>query len=315
MSEKNVNSQPVPAPSGLGLLRPGAMVLLALGLGLAFEVFFYKRAPGLSILLWLALGVGAAVAVAATERTRLSVGAALLLALILALAGMTYLRLEPLTVFLDLVLALALFTLVARLARHDRLLDLGWLDIGWTLVAVPLEAWIRPWPVLGDVWTRNVRERGSRKVVFSVLRGVALALPILVVFGALLGAADLVFGDFLEAALRWLDLERLADWAARGAVIAIVGLFCLGILIIAYRAHSARPLIGKDRPWIEPFLGFTEAAMILGALDLLFVGFVGVQFAYLFGGEANIHAAGYTYAEYRAAVSASWSPSVSSAWG
>lgn len=298
MSENNVNSQPASAPSGVALQRPGAMVLLALGLGLAFEVFFYKRAPGLSVLLWLALGVGAALAAAATERTRLSLGAAFLLALILSLAGMTYLRLEPLTVFLDLLLGLALFALVARLARHDQLLDLGWLDMAWTLVAVPLEAWIRPWPILGDVWARNVRERGSRKVVFSILRGVALALPIVVIFGALLGAADLVFGDFLEAALRWLDLERLADWVGRGAVIAVVGLFCLGILAVAYRTHEERPLIGRDRPWIAPFLGFTEAAMILGALDLLFVGFVGVQFAYLFGGEANIHAAGYTYAEY-----------------
>ncbi len=38
--------------------------------------------------------------------------------------------------------------------------------------------------------------------------------------------------------------------------------------------------------------------IVLGAVDLLFALFVVVQFRYLFGGEANITAAGYTYADY-----------------
>lgn len=285
-------------PNSFGLARPAGLLLLALGLGLAFEVFFYGRRPGLSVFLWFLLGVAAALAAAAMERTRVSLGAAILFFPLLALAGMTFLRLEPLTVFLDVVLALGLYALVARLIRHGQLADLGWLDLAWSLVGVPLEAWLRPWPVVGDLWTRRVRERGSRKVVFSILRGLALTVPVVVIFGALLGGADLVFGDYLEAALRWLDLERLADWAARGAVIGLVGLFCLGILIVAYRPQEPRRLLGKDRPLVAPFLGFTEAAVILGAVDLLFMAFVAVQFAYLFGGEANIDSAGYTYAEY-----------------
>jgi hypothetical protein len=45
-------------------------------------------------------------------------------------------------------------------------------------------------------------------------------------------------------------------------------------------------------------LGFVEAATLLVALDLLFLAFVWIQFAYLFGGRANITVEGYTYAEY-----------------
>jgi hypothetical protein len=37
---------------------------------------------------------------------------------------------------------------------------------------------------------------------------------------------------------------------------------------------------------------------VLGAVDLLFLFFVLVQFRYFFGGQANISAAGYTYSEY-----------------
>jgi hypothetical protein len=47
-----------------------------------------------------------------------------------------------------------------------------------------------------------------------------------------------------------------------------------------------------------PRVGFVEAATILAAIDLLFVAFVLVQFAYLFGGRDTLDLAGLTYSEY-----------------
>ena len=45
-------------------------------------------------------------------------------------------------------------------------------------------------------------------------------------------------------------------------------------------------------------LGLIEVATLLISVDLLFLVFVWIQFAYLFGGQANITLEGYTYAEY-----------------
>jgi hypothetical protein len=45
-------------------------------------------------------------------------------------------------------------------------------------------------------------------------------------------------------------------------------------------------------------LGSTEAFIVLGSVDLLFAFFVGIQFRYFFGGQANITAAQYTFSEY-----------------
>ena len=49
---------------------------------------------------------------------------------------------------------------------------------------------------------------------------------------------------------------------------------------------------------MPPFLGFTEATVVLGAVNLLFISFVFIQFQYFFGGQTNISVEGYTYAEY-----------------
>jgi len=57
-------------------------------------------------------------------------------------------------------------------------------------------------------------------------------------------------------------------------------------------------LIGEEKPLVSPFLGFIESSIILGSVAILFTLFVVIQFQYFFGGQANIHIDGFTYAEY-----------------
>jgi len=286
------------AASGGGVRRTVALSLVGLGLGIAFEVLFYGHPPGLSFFVFCALCLGAAALGAGLERLRPAASAWLAAALALLFAASTFQRQEPLTVFLGVGFALFYLAVVVRVFRFGRLFRFGWIDLAVAFFWVPLEAWIRPWGTVGDAWRRTVRERGGRRVFFSVLRGLLLSLPLVVVFLALLSSADLVFGDYVADVLRWIDLERLADWTARAVVILASGLYLLGALVAALRDPGDRRLVGEDPPLVRPFLGFTETTIVLTLVNLVFLLFVLVQFAYLFGGQANIHVAGYTYAEY-----------------
>jgi hypothetical protein len=272
--------------------------LIGLGLGVAFEVLFYGHLLGVSFPIWVALCIAGLVAAAAIEAVPLRLGRLLLAVPILFLAAMTSLRLEPLTVFLDVALTLALLALWVRTFRTGRLADFGWLDFGLATGWVPIEAFVRPWPTLGIVQRSLIAEKGGRSGLFATLRGVILAIPILAIFLVLLSAADLVFGGYVEAALRWFDLARLADWAGRGLVILIVSVFSLGAIVAALKDASNRRLIADSGALVKPFLGFTEASIVLVSVDVLFALFVIVQIAYFFGGEANVTAAGFTYSEY-----------------
>ncbi len=285
--------------SAPGVIRaPVALTLIALGLGLAVEVLFYGHPPGISFFLWTALCVGAVLIAARVEAVRVAGSAWLVMIPVLFFAAAVFFRQEPLTVFLSVFLTLFLLALMVRVFRFGRFGRLGWVDMAVAFLWVPIEAWIRPWPVAAEAWSRTVRERGGRRVGFSILRGVLLALPVLAVFLALLSAADLVFGDYVEQALAWIDLASLADWTARAFVVLASALFLLGAVVAALREPGERRLIGEDPPLARPFLGFTETAIVLSLVVAVFLSFVAVQFAYLFGGEANIDAAGYTYAEY-----------------
>jgi hypothetical protein len=282
--------------SGFG--KPVWLAGGALILGLAFEVLFYGRPLGISFPIWTWLCLGALIAFGIMEGigpSPLTIGLSALTAL---LAILPVFRTEPLTVFLDVVFVLAGLALIVRDYRHGDLLSYGFLDFGLGLIIPPLEAWLRPWRVLSEARSRLFRERGSQSTLASVGRGLLLAFPILVVFLVLLSSADLVFGDYVSKALSWLDLSRFFDYLGRLTVILFVGLFCLGAFVAALHLGEKRNLIGAETPMLAPFLGFTEATVVLAAVDLLFALFVIVQFRYLFGGQANISAAGYTYSDY-----------------
>jgi hypothetical protein len=278
--------------------RPLAAAAAAALLGLAFDLFFDQRPIGISLLLFALLAMLALFGLAVLEGRRPSWSARWLALGLSFFAGMVAVRREPMSVFLDAVLFLGLLALTVRVFRSGGLARFGWIDQALALAWVPVEAVLRPWPVLGTVQHRLAMDRGGRGRLMAVIRGLLLGLPVLVVFGLLLSAADIIFADALRQALSWLDLERLLDWGRRLVIILVVGVYLLGGLAAALRSPGQRRLIGEESPLVKSFLGLTESGIVLGALDALFAGFVFVQFAYLFGGQANISATGYTYAQY-----------------
>ena len=271
---------------------------LGLCLGIAVEILFYGHPLGISVLIWATLCVAALLLAARSYGASAARSSVWLAAPILFFAAMPFLRLEGLSVLLSLAATVGLLLLWVRTFRVGDLFAFGWTDFALTWLLVPLEGWIAPWPVLGTLQQRMLSNRQGRAQAMAILRGVLLAFPILVLLIALLSGADIIFADRVEEALRWLDLERITEWIGRGTVILLSGLFSLGCLVQALRPLGSRRLAGEAEPLVRPFLGFPEATVVLSGVNLVFGLFVAIQFTYLFGGAANITAAGYTYAQY-----------------
>jgi hypothetical protein len=175
--------------------------------------------------------------------------------------------------------------------------------------------------------TRTALHQALRRSA-PVLRGLAIAVPLVVLFAALFASADAVFDRLVRQALGWrIDLD-LAGVADRAAVITVVAWLAAGLLALAAArlpalAGSRWPthaIPGGGRPGErslgaasagamprESRLGSIEATTVLLVLDGLFAMFVVLQLAYLFGGRST-PARGLTYAEYAAGLllSSSW---------
>jgi hypothetical protein len=282
----------------LEITKPLQLTAIALILGFAFEILFFDHRIGISFfILSTACGIGL-LASSYLEGHRPRLRNAIFFLPILFFSFMTYFRAEPLTVFLDVIGTLILFTLWVRDFRLKRIFDYGFIELLVSLIYVLVESWIKPWKVLGETQRKVFKEGERRSVVLGVLRGLILALPILVVLLGLLTSADLVFADRVRDALDWLDLERIAEYGGRTLFVIVGTIFFLGAIVAALQDPAGRKLIGEEKPILKPFLGFIESIVISGLVDLLFASFLFIQFRYLFGGVANINAAGYTFSDY-----------------
>jgi len=125
----------------------------------------------------------------------------------------------------------------------------------------------------------------------TVLRSALLALPLLLVFGALLSSADPVFGSLLS--LPNLDLgEVISHLVIAGVVAWIIGGWLYGALM------DERAVV-RVRDGMPITLGSIDITIILGCLVALFGLFVGVQIRWFFGGEQLVRSTtGLSYAQY-----------------
>jgi hypothetical protein len=150
-----------------------------------------------------------------------------------------------------------------------------------------------PLLLFGDIEWKEVAHTGGLRRAIAVGRGLLLALPLLFIFGGLLMAADAVFAGIVNQILHeyfndlfiHLFVTGYCAWMAAGL---LRGIFLGKELVVR---NIARPKSLR--------LGGLETGIVLGLLDLLFLGFIVVQFRYFFGGAAQLGTyTKLTYAEY-----------------
>lgn len=273
----------------------------ALGLGWLWDFLFWKHTPGINFALYVAVCLIVTLIVLGQNGYWPSRKSIPWFLLTLLFASVTFLRAEPLTVFLVILmtfLAGSIWTITYRGGRWIEYTLRDYLYNGLvlisSLVAGPVILAVRQ-PQEGQSPKIEEDSRALAKARRrAILRGVLLALPILAIFTCLLASADLIFAERLSHIAELLfDWERLA----RLMVILIIAYLLMGMFLHAAQ-KSTEEQVSENGRIFPPFLGFTEASIVLGSIIILFALFTVVQIKYLFGGETNIGIEGYTYAEY-----------------
>ena len=285
-------------------VKPSVHILLvALALGWSVDLLFYGKALGISVFLFVLLLMAALFGLGRLEEVRPVRHNLWLLAPLVFFASMVFVRANPFVTFLNAVASLALLGLVAHFYAAGHPHRLGLIGYPIVLLRTAGNALVQPAPLVSaSVNLEAARQRGGRNLL-PVIRGLLLALPVLVIFTVLLASADLVFADYLEDLFSLDILPDLLEWLWRGVIILGSAWFLAGGLTYAL----GRSQTSDDQGALEKALGslaqvvrlgFIEVATVLISVDLLFLVFVWIQFTYLFGGRANITIEGYTYAEY-----------------
>ena len=259
---------------------PAAGRIAATGAALLAAVAIPGNPPGLGLAL-VAWAIAAAVVLCRPRQREPE--AVVLAVLALPLASMAALRDAGWVVALDLLAAGCLGS--AAVARAE----------GWELLAAPVRAVGRMGAGLSALRPPGgTRQRLDR--LAPALRGVVVGAGLLVVFGTLFASADAAFAQLAGRLTPDVDLALVPLRLLTAMVVLafVGGLIGLGPRFAAERSGDGDGAEPRGRR-----LGRTEWITALSMLDVLFLAFVLVQLAVLFGGRDYVlETVGMTYAEY-----------------
>lgn len=270
------------------------IILVSSILGLLFDLLFDGKAPGISVVIYSSLVLGATLYLANLYKQRVSRSLYMVSPAILFFSVMVFMRASSFLAVFNILLSMYLFTVVFRLVRHPvkKLSDyqvLSYFNLFGQSVTTLLQ---ELYESLQHLVQR--RQKAQKAAYAPVVRGAAISLPILLIFLLLLSAADLVFKRLVSAVF---DFNVAPETIFRGLVVALVAsIFFAAYVLLFARSSSVEPSAVQNKRTFR--LGATEASTVLGSVGVLFLIFVIIQFAYLFGGADQIASNGYTYAEY-----------------
>ena len=261
---------------------------------------FWEKVPGISIAIYVTAVTVGGFLLARHQGIQPARSIYWLLIPLVFFTVMTVVRAEPTTIFFNVLAILVILGIIARSFQGGKWWEYRFADYIQGAFMLGVESLFRQIAVFTSQPKPERAEgkprEGLRKSL-SVLRGLLIALPIVLIFAAMLAEADPIFGDAFENFLDIFDIENLGEYIFRSILICILAYILLGIFMHAfYKDHDAE--LDTEKRWLPRFLGITETIIVLGSVNLLFLAFVSIQFQYFFGGETMISIHGYTYAEY-----------------
>ncbi len=274
-------------------------------IGWSVDFLFWQQAFGVNFALFVSLFLTVGIALLCAEGIRPDRKSLVLIPFICFFTTMTFVRQEPLTVFVCVMAAFGLMAVLAVTYVGGNWMRYSLVDYGARLFRLFASVFTRGAAYINKVrlekieaeWEDSEAAAARWERFWPVIRGILIAIPIVVIFASLLASADLVFEQRLNDLADIFSIGKLPEYTFRGIYILALAYLFGGVMLHA-ASESRDDTVGSDSGALKPFLGFTEASIILISVVALFASFVAVQFQYFFGGEKNIDVAGYTYAEY-----------------
>ncbi len=280
--------------------NPNRLLVLALLLGWIFDFLFWKHPAGINFAIFSALCLLCGFYFLVSEEYRPSRNSLWLLIPFAFFVVITFLRQEPLTLFLAYLFTIFSIGVITNTYLGGRWFQYSLMDYVNKFFHLIGSMLTRQNRFFSHTWKeQQASSKIRRKIPFAaVLRGLLIALPIVVFFASLLASADAIFNQKIADFFNLFDSGKIIEYAFQLLIILLYAYLLAGIFLHAASQSTDDKLIGEDGTFVKQILGFTEASIVLGSVLLLFLLFVILQFKYFFGGQSNIGITGYTYSEY-----------------
>jgi hypothetical protein len=259
-------------------------------LGLIFDYFFYKSLLGISVLLYSCFILIGLLILSLIYKKKLNKSIIFITVPLLFFSTMVFVRSSTMLTFLNIIMSLYLLLMIANLDTGQKIQNYLLIDY-FKIFLLPfrfVENLIKFTSGINELWGKTKKQ----KFFHSIIRGILISIPILIIFLILFSSADLVFRKYL---LNLININT--ETIYRSIIVVIITLVFIGAYYYIFKRSNSIFKIKKIIKKTFSF-GIIEVSVVLGLINLLFLIFILVQMTYLFGGEKNIIVHGFTYAQY-----------------
>ncbi len=280
--------------------HPKLLWIVVLLIGWGFDFLFWDKPIGINFAMFVAISVLGGFFLLLANGQKPAPKSLWLLIPLAFFTTITVVRQEPLTLFLAYTFTLVSMGLLAVTYLGGRWPQYNLLDQCYKFFQLFVSILLSPVYLYQQARAERDGLHQATKgfPIKPVLRGLLIAAPIVVAFAVLLASADIIFNQKIIDFFSGFNIRKIFEYILRLIIIVFWACVLTGVYLHSASKSKDEKLIGEDKPVIKPFLGFTEAAIVIGSVVVLFLLFVIVQFRYFFGGEVNIGIEGYTYSQY-----------------
>lgn len=131
--------------------------------------------------------------------------------------------------------------------------------------------------VVKNVFKKDILKK-ENNYIKSILTGIIISIPLLIVLGALLAGADEVFNYHLRNIWGFLNIENLYDFILK-AIVAIIAMFLVFGLYYSLNSTKIKEVRQKS---VNKSFNSTTIITILISLIVLYLVFTKIQISYLY---------------------------------
>ncbi|MFA5634251.1 MAG: DUF4173 domain-containing protein, partial [Candidatus Dojkabacteria bacterium] len=269
----------------------GLILGASLILGVLFDYLFYNKLPGINFPIFMILIISGLFLISYVLKKPIDKKAIWLFVPLLFFSTMIFIRTSSFLTFLNIIICLLLLLLIAKTLCGKKIESFFIKDYIKTIF-LPFRFISPLFQTLSKIFSLH-KVSNNRKTLSQVLRGIAMAIPIIFLFILLFSSADLIFQKYISDLIT-IDIQ--AETVFRLVLILIVTLLFIGAY--SYVFQDSKEKIVPELEGRKHLIGKIESSVVFSSINILFFLFILVQLTYLFGGESNISVQGFTYAEY-----------------
>lgn len=276
------------------LQKTFSVILISLGLAVVFNFLFFEKLIGVSVFVFSATLLG--IVGFLGQRYELPIRKNWwLVSFVLFFSLMIGIRANEFLTFLNICASLGLLMLLAQQLTGSPAFLMKIRDYFFLVTLVPLQMVLGALSAVFSMGQIHSKTK-NHDTWIRVIKGIIMAVPILIIFSVLFSQADLAFSQFIKSFIDINISERTIQYTVLLAFAFVSALSFLSYIFLP--KESIEITTSENSPTTLRSGREIEILVFLSLISTLFFVFIGFQATYLFGGQENIINAGFTYAEY-----------------